>query len=42
VVFGLTVNQLGLLPNGKHNWKNLKKKSLLGHKELTGAQNKNN
>jgi len=30
---GLTVKQLGLLPNGKQiNWSNLKKKSLLVHK----------
>jgi len=32
---GLTVKQLGLLPNGKQiNWTNLKKKSLLMHKKF--------
>jgi len=32
---GLTVKQLGLLPNGKQfNWSNLKKSCLLGHKEI--------
>jgi len=32
---GLTVKQLGLLPNGKQiNWSNLKNKSLLVHKEI--------
>jgi len=35
VVFGLTVNQLGLLPNGKQiNWRNLKRRSRLVHKEI--------
>jgi len=32
---GLTVKQLGVLPNGKEiNWCNLKKKSQLVHKEI--------
>jgi len=31
---GLTAKQLGLLPNGKQiNWSNLKKKSLVVHKQ---------
>jgi len=31
----LTIKQLGLLPNGKQiNWSNLKKKSLLVHKDI--------
>jgi len=32
---GLTVKQLGLLPNGKQiNWSNLKKKSLMVYKDI--------
>jgi len=32
---GLTVKQMGVLPNGKEiNWSILKKKSLLVHKEI--------
>jgi len=38
---GLTVKQLELLPNGKQiNWSNLKKKSLLVHKEINIKINK--
>jgi len=39
---GLTVKLLGLLPNGKQiNWSNLKKKSLLVHKEIKIKTRKN-
>jgi len=38
---GLTAKQLGLLPNGEEiNWSNLKKKSLLVHKEIKIKVNK--